>query len=570
MDRKGLIKLIADNFARWEELDELFFEIGVEGGNILGSTISAKARELFTYMERRGRVNDLLQAVVTLRPHLEEPMAELGWKPGGAAAPTRPVGVTQPPTTPVTATAVATGLTYENFDLRIGRKGPDGRYPIEVTRAPNGGEMAEPVYQTFPLDDYDFTDLVGYLSDLVARSADAVELGKQLRSLLFPDEVWNIFYANRIATRQQGKGMRIRLRVDAPELSQLPWEYVYDDTFRFFALQRETPLVRYMPRPFAAESVSAPSPMKVLLAIAAPKDQATLSVDEEEKRIRNAVAFMGDAVQLTVLRNATPEKLHGALAARPHVFHFIGHGVVQNSQGALVFENIFGQSQLLDADQLLFLMGNTGVKVVILNACKTAAHDARDAMMGVAPALVAAEIPAVIAMQFNVPDRTAVGFTRDLYRFLAAGYPLDAAVTEMRIGAYIGANDKYYWGIPALFMRAPDGVIWQPNPEAMARFAAAQEAAAQLGGPDLGQLLDEILADVTAVRAQMRPGDADDALDDLNDLKEMIGQVQPNLGRINRKLNNLQDILTDSAAAGANAIVPKVQQAIDLAKEKFS
>ncbi len=80
--------------------------------------------------------------------------------------------------------------------------------------------------------------------------------------------------------------------------------------------------------------------------------------------------------------------------------------------------------------------------------------------MGIAPMLVAAGVPAVIAMQFEIPEKTAISFTRDLYQFLADGEPLDAAITEARIGAYIDNNDKIFWAIPVLFMRSPDGRIW--------------------------------------------------------------------------------------------------------------
>jgi hypothetical protein len=477
--QRDLYKLIAENFDL-EELRELTFELDVPFEDLRGSGLRSKARELQTYMTRRGRIDELMAAVAEARNFLD--LAPYGYAGGGSG--TEVGGSTATATDQVTAptassTPTATNLVYGNFDLRVGMKGSDGRYPVEVTSSPQG-ESKTPIWQEFPLDDYDFTDLVDYLRDLVGRSADAVELGKRMKELLFPAEVWNLFYASRASMKAQGKGLRIRLRIDPPELSNLPWEYCYEDTMRFFALQRETPMVRYIAQPFGAQTLSAPNPMKVLLAIAAPTDQAALSIDEEEARVSQILSLLGDRAELTILRNATPERVHGALAAKPHVFHFIGHGVVQeNGKGALAFENIFKQTQLVDADQLMILLGDVGVKVVILNACKTAAADARDAIMGVAPALVQAGIPAVIAMQFNVPDTTALGFTRDLYRFLAAGYPLDAAVTEMRIGAYISSGDKYFWGIPAVFMRAPDGIIWQRDEQVLALFAAAQEAAAE-------------------------------------------------------------------------------------------
>jgi len=569
--QRDLYKLIAENFDL-EELRELTFELEVPFEDLRGSGLRSKARELQTYMTRRGRIDELLAAVAKARDFLD--LAPYGYSGGGAAATTGSAAVTttgQPPSPAVSTAAAATvasGLTYEDFDLRVGMKGGEGRYPVEVTRSPQG-EMSTPVWQEFPLEDYDFTDLVDYLRDLVGRADDAVELGKRMKELLFPPQVWNFFYASRASVKAQGKGLRIRLRIDPPELSNLPWEYCYDETMRFFALQRETPMVRYIAQPFGAQKLGAPNPMKVLLAIAAPTDQAALSVDEEEKRVVQILSLLGDRVELNVLRNATPERVHGALAAKPHVFHFIGHGVVQNGKGALAFENVSKQTQLVDADQLMILLGDVGVKVVILNACKTAAADARNAMMGVAPALVQAEIPAVIAMQFNVPDATALGFTRDLYRFLAAGYPLDAAVTEMRIGAYISSGDKYFWGIPALFLRAPDGVIWQRDEQVLALFAAAQAAAAAQAGPDLGLMLSETLQQLAAIQGEMDPGDAEDVNDDLNDVLSMIKEDSPNGRRIERKLEGAIEILEDSSAAGAKALVTSLNSVLAQVRQQF-
>jgi hypothetical protein len=462
------------------------------------------------------------------------------------------------------------GISYENFDLRIGMQATTG-YPVEVSASPSG-ETLMPVWQTFPLDEYDFTDLVGYLRDLVARENDAVQLGQMMRDLLFPGKVWELFIASRAMVKQQGKGLRIRLRVDPPELSVLPWEYCYDESHHFFALQRETPIVRYVAKQFAAETLTAPNPMKVLLAWAAPSDQRTLNIEQEVDLVTEALAWMIKAgrVELKVLPNATAVKLHGALASYPHVFHFIGHGVMQKGKGALVFENTYRQSQLLDADQLMFLLGDTGVKAVILNACKTASHDARDAIMGIAPALVQAEIPAVIAMQSDVPDRTALGFTRDLYRFLAAGYPLDAAVTEMRIGAYIGANDKTFWGIPALFMRAPDGVLWQPDPEAIALFAQAQDAAPQIGEKSIARLVRDLSNEVDQLRGEVGERDMRYVRRDLSDITELLAEDQPDGFKLKTALDRLiEDIKLTGSAKATDALLPNVELVKQLILEQY-
>jgi hypothetical protein len=80
--------------------------------------------------------------------------------------------------------------------------------------------------------------------------------------------------------------------------------------------------------------------------------------------------------------------------------------------------------------------------------------------MGLAPKLVWGDTPAVLAMQFALPDEAGAPFMQTLYEFLADDEPLDTAVTEARIGLYFDNTDKFYWAIPVLFMRSPDGRIW--------------------------------------------------------------------------------------------------------------
>jgi hypothetical protein len=210
------------------------------------------------------------------------------------------------------------------------------------------------------------------------------------------------------------------------------------------------------------------------------------------------------------------------------------------------------------------LMGDTGVKVVILNACKTAAHNARDAIMGVAPALVRAGIPAVIAMQFNVPDKTALGFTRDMYRFLAMGRPLDSAVTEMRIGAYIGSSDKYFWGIPAIFMRAPDGVIWQPDPEVEKLFEAAVMAAApQTSGDDLPGLITAVSNDIAALAGQVDERDLRYISRGWEDAQTELSTDPVNKAELQKIMTRLEDDL--NAAGGlAKTVIPKLESLLKL------
>jgi len=74
----------------------------------------------------------------------------------------------------------------------------------------------------------------------------------------------------------------------------------------------------------------------------------------------------------------------------------------------------------------------------------------------------------VVAMQYPIADKAALIFSREFYRTLALGYPLETAITEARKGIFVelGAHGRE-WGNPVLFLRAKDGQVFKiKQPEA--------------------------------------------------------------------------------------------------------
>jgi hypothetical protein len=64
-------------------------------------------------------------------------------------------------------------------------------------------------------------------------------------------------------------------------------------------------------------------------------------------------------------------------------------------------------------------------------------------------------------MQMRMPDASAVIFSREFYRSLARCWPIDACVTEGRLGIRAALHEtRIDWGIPALFTRSEDGVLF--------------------------------------------------------------------------------------------------------------
>jgi hypothetical protein len=82
----------------------------------------------------------------------------------------------------------------------------------------------------------------------------------------------------------------------------------------------------------------------------------------------------------------------------------------------------------------------------------------------VARTLVRKELPAVIAMQAPISDGAARTFAYEFYGALADDYPVDAALSEARKAIYRQGNELE-WGIPVLFMRSADGMLWDAESE---------------------------------------------------------------------------------------------------------
>jgi hypothetical protein len=455
------LKKFLESYFTLAELEEIEVYLTGSQDNLGGSNKSMKALEIVEYARRRMQFALLFEAI-----HFKDASVDL--RPYGGPAPqleeeTEESTVGTPSVQPQKP---STESDYVNFDIRIGEKRADGFYPITARSDQGYGETDSTTWQALP-DDYDFQDTLSYLRELIGRPKDAEDLGSQLRQFLFPPKVLALYNLSLAKVEAENrKGLRIRVRIDrnAPELSKIPWEYCFDDK-SFLALNEQTPFVRYIETTERPEPITTPEKVRILVVMAGPKDWPELKSDVEENWINESLNSLKQAgrVEVKVLPNATRGDLRRQFRRYdPHILHFIGHGkLLDGGEGALVLEDGSGNASTVSAKDMHLLLQSSDVKLVILSACQTADHGTGEAIMGVAPRLIWSGVPAAIAMQFRIPDKTAIGFTRDLYEFLADGDPLDTAVTEARLGAYFDNEDKVFWAIPVLFMRSPDGVIWQ-------------------------------------------------------------------------------------------------------------
>jgi hypothetical protein len=63
-------------------------------------------------------------------------------------------------------------------------------------------------------------------------------------------------------------------------------------------------------------------------------------------------------------------------------------------------------------------------------------------------------------MQFKITDGAAITFARQFYGALADAYPVDAALSNARKAMYAENEKEVEWGTPVLYMRSPDGRLF--------------------------------------------------------------------------------------------------------------
>jgi hypothetical protein len=196
-------------------------------------------------------------------------------------------------------------------------------------------------------------------------------------------------------------------------------------------------------------------------------DLPPVAVATEWEALRQAT--QGAEVELVQLPEpCTLAAIEAELAQGYHGLHFIGHGQYSERQGSavLVLADAENQVQRAPAEEIAGMLArrlagdapsDDKLRLVFLAACQSATRSPADAFRGVAPRLVQAGVPAVIAMQDLVPVETARDFAAAFYRRLLLHGQVDLACNEAR-SALLSAQLPGA-SVPVLFMRLPSGQL---------------------------------------------------------------------------------------------------------------
>ena len=344
-------------------------------------------------------------------------------------------------------------MDYLNFDLRLGDWDHASRTGVvEVLSSPAG----EGARLTFSLG----KGIPANMSPGVSLSAD--DLGKHLAQGVLTHESLALWHESYQIARLRDRGLRLRLHAGSWALSRLPWELLYDERRGdFLVFDPRVSLVRYVRLHAVPPSLRRSESLKVLVVIASPSDLVELEWEREISYLRDGLweLVRSRRVEVVINQHTTHENLHTALLENaPDVVHYIGHGEydAQAHRGTLVLEDEEGHASPIGATETARLVRRYGARLVVLNACETASG----AWAGLGPALVRAEVPAVVAMQWPVEDRAAIRFSRSFYTALARGRTIDECVAEGRMGASASNSAASDWAAPVLFLRSLTGQLW--------------------------------------------------------------------------------------------------------------
>jgi tetratricopeptide (TPR) repeat protein len=400
----------------------------------------------------------------------------------------------------------------------------------------------------------DYAEFPAYPAPELAASAEArlADTGAELFRRVFSGGdaagIWE-------RARDQLSEVRVEVDTDPGAGPGLPWELLRDPARDAAVALGAGEFVRTHLRAAGHPDLPEPSGdrLRVLLVICRPGGRADVPFRSVASRLVRGGAEQMEGLDLDVLRPATfarlSQVLHAAKnAGRPyHVVHFDGHGtfldladlgiepasagagggggagvglsprmygvsvagpVRKGQHGYLLFEDPNSQEnqQLADGPTLGRLLAETGVPVLVLNACRSAYTEALDqpdsapapapAEMATSPAAAGAEasltgdvhariraygslaaevadigVPGVVAMRYNVYVVTAAQFMADLYAHLLAGKSLGHAVAAARkalaadpvrqIGLVpVSLQD---WAVPVVYESAPLVLLRPPD-----------------------------------------------------------------------------------------------------------
>jgi hypothetical protein len=313
--------------------------------------------------------------------------------------------------------------------------------------------------------------------------------GQALYNWFFADDTLKKIWA-RVRGTHNSRRIRLRIDPDAEALHVIPWEALCEPQAGkrpalHLAASSATPFSRYLAVDVPIGTLISRRPIRILVVAPRQVDfeekylvkfpgMATINPQAEFRSLEQAlqVSIGLGRVELVPLNPPCSLARIGQELRRGgyHGLHLVCHGLYdrQSDRAALLLADaddrvvrvtdetiatMLGQ-QLIDAGNT----GGTQLRLVFLASCQSATRSSADAFRGLAPSLVKAGVPAVVAMQAQVGDETACQFATTFYEAVLDHGQVDLAANEARqdLMAQLLPGPV----IPVLFLRMRNGRLF--------------------------------------------------------------------------------------------------------------
>jgi hypothetical protein len=314
-------------------------------------------------------------------------------------------------------------------------------------------------------------------------------LGRLLHRLLFGEsgpKIMKLMYGKLSEAQESHRRMCVQLAFEdeQAELASLPWEFLYDDqSSSFFATTNDLTLTRFIDGMKARQALLPNElPLRMLIVVS-KKGGRTVAAQDVIKAITEFAGQHPERIKLdeplidpSLLRMQEYLEVE---ANRPHIIHFIGHGRYNKTkrQGEIALARADESDEADWVDQARFknMFTNAGCipKLVFLQLCEGAVVEGGELIAsfeGLAPALIGANVQAVVAMQFPIKNVHAGRISTKFYDELTKHKSVGEAVQAAR--RIVSLVDPVAGGTPVLYMYGYDGAIVSKADAQPARSAA--------------------------------------------------------------------------------------------------
>ena len=256
---------------------------------------------------------------------------------------------------------------FDDLEIWIKQASKPPVYPVVVTWSPAGPASGEMLLDlTAPEIQKLLSPVQSVQFDPDVRKVFGCVLFKQL----FTDAIGKAWFTSRGRVQgQPGRRLRLRLWIEAPELSVLPWELLHDGA-DFLGATDDVPMSRYLPVGEPAAFIT-PGKAKVLIVVQAPQAAGVEPINPEVLAgLRKAIGEQSDRfASPKVLENATLAEINTELLSGYQVLHYIGHGAPNKLLIAADRE-----VEIKDTREFAALFtGRPGLQLVLLNVCSSGA-----------------------------------------------------------------------------------------------------------------------------------------------------------------------------------------------------